>query len=233
MSFVKMRFICNEQPNNITLHCLYTSVRFLNEKEQKEDELFQIWNDGRSVFIVIDEDKIENKSKEFSFDVKDGKTIKIKLIGMEPLMSEDFNVGDYVYFRGVLSYSHKYYNADNPKKFIESCPVNMKGSFKEGLKTSTFNYLEKVTGLDFNAEKTTDKVRFERIFTDEHEINKGQVTKKILFKNIISIDATLKIKDLESFNKILKGSIGKKKSYGFGKFFIDKLSSEKNSGENE
>jgi len=111
MSFVKMRFICNEQPNNVTLHCLYTSVRFLNEKEQKEDELFQIWNDGRSVFIVIDEDKIENKSKEFSFEVKDGKTIKIKLIGMEPLMSEDFNVGDYVYFRGVLSYSHKYYNA--------------------------------------------------------------------------------------------------------------------------
>lgn len=233
MSFVKMRFICNEQPNNITLHCLYTSVRFLNEKEQKEDELFQIWNDGRSVFIVMDEDRIENKSKDFSFDIKDGKTIKIKLIGTEPLALEDFNVGDYVYFRGVLSYSHKYYNGENSKKFIESCPVNMKGSFKEGLKTSTFNYLEKVTGLDFNSEKDRNSIRFERIFTDEHNIYKGQIDKKILFKNIISIDATLKIKDLESFKKILKGSIGKKKSYGFGKFFIDKLSSENNSGENE
>lgn len=233
MSFVKMRFICNEQPNNITLHCLYTSVRFLEEKEQKEDELFQVWNDGRSVFIVMDESKIENHSKEFSFEVKDKNTLKVKLIGIEPLKLEDFKVGDYVYIRGVFSYSYKHYNDKTSKKYKESCPVNMKGSFKEGLKTSTFNYLEKTTGLDFNAEKNTDKIRFERIFTDEHEINQNQITKKILIKNLITIDATLKIKNLESFEKILKGSIGKKKSYGFGKLFIDKLSSETTSEENE
>ena len=160
MSFVKMRFICNEQPNNITLHCLYTSVRFLEEKEQKEDELFQVWNDGRAVFIVMDESKIENHSKEFSFEVKDKNTLKVKLIGIEPLKLEDFKVGDYVYIRGVFSYSYKHYNDKTSKKYKESCPVNMKGSFKEGLKTSTFNYLEKTTGLDFNAEKNTDKIRF-------------------------------------------------------------------------
>lgn len=226
MSYIKMRFLCSEQPNNMTLHCLYTSIRFLNQKEQKDDELFQIWNDGRTIFIVIDEDKIENKQKEFSFDVPGSKSIKIKHLSSEPLVEGDFKEGDYVYFRGVISYSYKHYENNQSNKYKESCPVNMKGSFKEGLKTPTFNYLERVTGLDFIAEKNTDKIRFERLFTDEHEINENRITKKILFKNIFSIDSTLKIKDLKAFKNILRGSIGKKKTYGFGKFFVDKIPNE-------
>jgi len=44
MSFVKMRFICNEQPNNVTLHCLLNILvpslfQILYDQKQKQQLL--------------------------------------------------------------------------------------------------------------------------------------------------------------------------------------------------
>lgn len=231
MNYIKMKFICNIQPNNNTLHSLYTTIRYKKEKESNEDELYQVWQDGKIIYIVMDKNKVENNNDFFSFKTESNQDINIKLINSETLINEQYSLGDYVYFRTTMSYSYKHYENKDSKKFKEACPVNMKGSFKEGLingktkslKSNTFDYLEKATGLDFKAEIESDKIRFERVFTDEHLIKDNFSNKKILFKNIISIDAILKIKDTKLFERILIGSIGKKKNYGFGKCFIEKI----------
>ena len=228
MSFVKMRFICDKFPNHLTLHSLYTSIRYLVSKDLNSDELFQIWQDGRTIYIVMDDDKVENTSQNFNFNHENESLINIRLVEKNHLLTVEFEEGEYVYIRGVFSYAYKHFDKENPKKYKLSCPINIKGLFKKDLKTPTFNYLEKVTGLDFNSEKNTDKIKFERIFTDEKtlydSINNGtSIEQKILMKNIISIDATLKIKDIDAFMNIVKGSIGKKKNYGFGKLFIEKM----------
>lgn len=236
MNYIKMKFICDIQPTNNTLHSLYTTIRYKNEKESNEDELYQVWQDGKVIYIVMDKNKVENNNVSFIFKTELNQDINIKLINTETLINEQYNLGDYVYFRTVMSYSYKHYENKDSKKFKEACPVNMKGSFKEeiingkrkSLKSNTFDYLERVTGLDFRAEIETDKIRFERLFTDEHLIKDNPNNKKIFMKNIISIDAVLKIKDLKTFEKILVGSIGKKKNYGFGKCFIDKIDTTHN-----
>ena len=81
MNKLKLFFVANKIPSEETLHSLYTSVRFKNEKIANLDEDFKIWNDGRSIFIIMDNDKISNLQDFYSFiDSNKKNEIKIKII---------------------------------------------------------------------------------------------------------------------------------------------------------
>ncbi|HCJ8469711.1 TPA: hypothetical protein NV714_003519 [Escherichia coli] len=223
MNKVKLMWIANKMPTPEILHSLYTSIRFLNVKVDNIREDFKIWNDGRSIFIIMDEDKIENKTNLFTFG-----DIKIKLLKQVPLYVTSFQKGDIVDISGIISYAVKHFKGLNKEilgKPVESCPINMEGKFKPGLKQKFLNYLEEQTGLKFT-EMAEDKqrLRFERLFTDEKEIyNKTGNRKKVFFKNIILISGVLEVIDAQKVNSLSYKMIGKKKSYGLGGISIEKL----------
>lgn len=222
MNKVIMHWICNQMPNSITLHALYTSIRFLSNKIQIEDEEFKIWQDGKSVFIIMGKEKIENKNNFFEFC---GGTQKIKLISIKdfeiPLIKQSF-----VNLSGKFMYAYKYYDEVNSNKYTEVCPISLKGLIKvdngkNKIKTSFINYLENNTGLNFKEYlSNTNSLRFERVFQDEKEINENTLNKKILFKNIIFIQAKLPVKDVNTIQKLYFSSIGKKRTYGFGSLTV-------------
>lgn len=221
MNKIKLFFVANKIPSEETLHSLYTSVRFENEKIQNLNEDFKIWNDGRSIFIIMDNDKIENIKDIYSFiDNNKKDEIKIKLISQKPYNIPDLKVDDIVTITGTLCYTYKHHNQN---KTIESCPINMKGKFKDGTKQPFLKYLNEKTGLNFSqAVESKEDVRFERLFTDEKDIYSNNITKKVLVKNIILVQATLRVEDPEITKSLFYKMIGKKKSYGFGNMTIEK-----------
>jgi hypothetical protein len=238
MNKIIMHWVCNKVPNNLTLHSLYTSIRFINQKSDlsNQKEEFKIWKDGRNIFIILDESLIENKSNEFIFCHN---TVICKLINK----TNYHNHPHYLKFKnklqseiepiftlsGAFIYTYKY-KKDNSKGFIETCPIDLKGEIKNyagNNKNLFLDYLEKETGLAFNQySKRTEKIRFERIFTDEkvlyEKINDGkEIDKKILFKNIILVHATLPVINKNATDKLIVNSIGKKRNYGFGSFTLE------------
>lgn len=224
MNKVKLMWIADKMPTPELLHCLYTSIRFIDVKIENIKEDFKIWNDGRSIFIIMDFDKIENKKDLFVF----GGT-KVKLLKQVPFSSNTyFKEGDIVDISGVISYAVKHFKNLNNEilgKPVESCPINMEGKFKLGLKQKFLNYLEDQTGLKFTTmAEDKQRLRFERLFTDEKEIyNKRGNKKKVFFKNIILISGVLEVVDAQKVNSLSYKMIGKKKSYGFGGISIEKL----------
>lgn len=222
MNKKKLLFVANKIPTEETLHSLYTSIRFEKEKISNVNEDFKIWNDGRSISIVMDNDKIHNIKEYYTFiDNKNGNAVEIKLISNRNYDIPDLKRDDIVNITGVICYTYKHYNEN---KVIESCPINLNGKFKAGTKQSFLKYLEKNTGLNFcQAVDSKEDVRFERLFLDEKDIYSKNINKKVLLKNIILIQATLRVENPEITKTLFYKMIGKKKSYGFGGISIEKL----------
>lgn len=238
MNKIIMHWVCNKIPNNLTLHSLYTSIRFLDKKIDlsKQKEEFKIWKDGRNIFIILDDNLIENVSPEFNFCHN---TVVCKLINKTSF----YNHAHYLKFKnklqseiepiftlsGAFIYTYKY-KKDNNLGFIEACPIDLKGDIKiygGNNKNLFLDYLERETGLAFNQyAKRSEKVRFERVFTDEHVLYSGinenkKIETKILFKNIILVHATLPSIDKVATEKLIYNSFGKKRNYGFGSFSLE------------
>jgi len=222
MNKIKMTWLADKMPTPEILHNLYTSIRFAKEKKDNLNEEFKIWQDGRTIFIIMDEDKIENNASNFSFS-----NIKIKFIRKIPLTQNHFMKGDIVSFSGVINYVYKHYKDENGmllKKPKESCPVNMEGKFKSGLKIPFLEYLENTTGLAFkNMAEDKERLRFERLFSDEKDIYQNNTNqKKIMIKNLILISGLLEVIDENKANALAYKMIGKKRSYGFGNMTVEK-----------
>lgn len=221
MNKLKLFFVANKIPSEETLHSLYTSIRFKNEKIPNIDEDFKIWNDGRSIFIIMDNDKIQNIKNIYTFiDKVKQDEIKIKLISQINYKIPDLKIDDIVTISGTFCYTYKHHNEN---KIIEVCPINMKGKFKDGTKQTFLKYLDKKTGLNFSqAVESKEDVRFERLFNDEKNIYSNNITKKVLIKNIILVQATLRVEDPEITKTLFYKMLGKKKSYGFGNMNVEK-----------
>lgn len=221
MNKIKMFFMADKLPTDELLHSLYTSVRFKSEKINNLDEEFKIWNDGRSIYIIIDEDKIENIQPFFVFhDKTHNKEIKVKHISNKTYSFPDLKAGQVISITGTICYTMKHYSEN--KKAIEFCPINMNGKFKEGTKKNFLRYMEKNTGLDFSSSvDSVDDVRFERIFVDEKDIYENKINKKILMRNIILVQATLLVVHPEIAQSLFYKMIGKKKTYGFGNIMVE------------
>lgn len=227
-----MHWVCSQMPNSLTLHALYTSIRIGNKinesKPQIEGENFKIWQNGKAIYIIMDSDKIENNSNFFDFC---NGFQKIRLISIKdydmPLWNNDF-----INISGKFIYSYKYYDEKNTKKYKEVCPIGLNGLLKldngkNQIKTSFIEYMERNTGLNFiDYLKNTSSLRFERVYEDEKDINNEKNKKKILFKNIIYINANLKINNIENLNKLYYSSIGKKRTYGFGSLILSDKNEE-------
>lgn len=221
MNKVKMTWLTDKMPTPEILHNLYTNIRFSKDKEDNLNEEFKIWQDGRTIFIIMDEDKIQNNASNFVF-----KNIKIKLLRTVKFNPSDFIKGDVVSLSGVINYAYKHYKDENGvvlKKAKESCPVNMKGTFKSGLKISFLEYLESMTGLGFkNMTGDKERLRFERLFRDEKDIYQNVIGKKIMIKNLIRVSGLLEVIDENKANTLSYKMIGKKRSYGFGNITVEK-----------
>lgn len=222
MSKVKMTWLTDKMPSPQILHNLYTSIRFAKEKENNLNEDFKIWHDGRTIFIIMDEDKIQNNASNFSFE-----GIKIKLLRTVTFNPSNFIKGDIVSLNGVINYAYKHYKDENGvvlKKPKESCPVTMKGTLKSEMKISFLEYLENTTGLALkNMTEDKERLRFERLFIDEKDIYQQKVmTKKIMIKNLILISGLLEVIDENKANALAYKMIGKKRSYGFGNMTLEK-----------
>lgn len=221
MNKVKMTWIADKIPTNENLHQLYTTVRDPIKKHLNLNEEFKIWNDGRKIHIIMDDNKITQIST-YQFVTNNGTSV----INIKPLDKIDFippvyKKGDIVNLSGILSYSHKYYKEDN--KFIEVCPINMEGKFKSGLKKGFIDYLEDKTGLLFSSmTEDTTRLRFERLFTDEKNIyEKKSLNRKVYYRNIVLIQGILEIVDPNKLSQLSYQMIGKKRSYGFGNFMVE------------
>ena len=222
-NFRELHFISNSTPKPETLHCLYTSIRFKHEKIPNLIESFKIFQDGRSIHVIMEENKIENLQNVFSFkDRSNDKEVLVKLIKNESLAVPEFNEGEVVNISGNLSYAFKHHQEGG--KEILSCPIDMKGLFKKGTKESFLNFLARETGLSFTSEiNSSENIRFERMFMDERKIYDNDIHKKLMFRNVISIFGELTVEDPNSVQSLFWKSIGKKRSYGFGSFSIEKF----------
>ncbi|WP_407579539.1 hypothetical protein [Citrobacter koseri] len=222
MNKVKMLFVADNAVSDELLHCLYTSVRFKDEKVANLEEEFKIWREGRMIHIIIDEDKIENDSDIFSFyDASTKRAVRVKLLKKSAYTAPDFEIGEVVDVSGVFSYSYKYRN-DNDA--VEVCPINLNGKFKPGSKQKFLNYIQHETGLNFiDAVDSKDDVRVERLFTDEQCIYNNNVSKKVLFRNVIMLRATVKVVDPEKVKALFTRMVGKRKSYGFGHLAVERV----------
>lgn len=219
--FVKIMFIANMKIDNDTLHSLYTSVRFKEEKICNLQEKFKVWNDGRNIFIIIERNKVENDSNYFEFNSKSGELIKIKKFNTESVKTEDLKVGDFVRVSGIISYSTKEKQPDG--KVFELCPVDFKGNIKN--KDKFAYYLTKSTGLDFiKGINFNDRVSIERLFVSDLGFLNDDQKSKVFIKNLIMINAIVEISDAEKVNELYFNSVGKRKSYGLGNLLVEKIS---------
>ena len=217
--FVKLTFIANSKIDNDTIHSLYTSVRFKEEKIENLQEIFKVWNEGRNIFIIIDKNKIENESIFFEFISKNKETIRIKKFSEQEIFSDDFEIGDFVKVSGIISYANKIIQNNN--KVVEVCPIDFKGNIK--YKESFINYLNKNTGLDFSNIDSNDRILLSRIFCNDIGINNNEKISKVFMKNMIMINAIVKVSDVELVKSLYFKSIGKKRSYGMGSLFVEKI----------
>lgn len=225
MKKIKLMFVANQNISPETLHSLYTTVRFKNEKLNVEED-FKVWSEGRAAFIIIDEDKRENLDEVYTFTTPEKKEIKIKLMRVCQYNADiEYKANDDVSLFSILSHSRKHYEDKQNQKLIkplEYCVLDTKSRFKKGTKKAFLEYLTKETGLDFvNAEKN-NTVKFERIVMDENEIFSKSISKKVAIRNVIAINAeTIKVLDADKVNALSFRQIGKRKSYGMGNVLLN------------
>ncbi|MDI6977117.1 hypothetical protein [Serratia sp. Se-RSBMAAmG] len=219
-NFVKLTFVANSKVDNDTLHSLYTTLRFKEKKIENLQEDFKVWNEGRNIFIIMEKDKIENESMSFEFISKNKEYIKIKKFSGQDLSVDGFQVGDFVKVSGFISYAQKI-KQDNGKT-IEICPLDFKGNIKN--KDKFIHYLNNSTGLDFSENiDSNDRVIINRLFVSDIGINNKDNESKVFMKNIIMINAIVKVIDVDLANSLFFRSIGKKRSYGMGNLFVEKI----------
>jgi hypothetical protein len=220
MSKVKLVFVADSTVSDELLHCLYTTVRFKEEKIANINEDFKIFREGRMINIIMNEDKIENDDEMFSFyDVQTNRHVRVKLIKKSKYIGKEFQKDRFVEVSCVLSYATKQRVND---KAVFVCPVNFDGTLNKESKNIFVDYLERETGLDFkNAIGDKELIRFERLFTDEQHIINDSIRKKVLFRNVIMIRATLKVVDAEKVSALGSKMLGRRRSYGFGNFSVD------------
>ena len=224
MNKVKLTFVANKNISAETIHSLYTSVIFLNEKKENSEEEFKVFNNGRMATIIMNENLIENNQNNFTFMNFDGE-IKLKLLKKEPFVSDvTIKQEDVVSVFGLISHTQKFYtNEDGSKRDnpVEYCVLNQLSQFKPKTKKQFLSYLTEKTGLDFISAEKEGNVSFERVVSDENEIVNGKTNKKVLMRNIIAINGSmLKVINSQVANSLSYKMIGKRKTYGFGNITI-------------
>lgn len=219
-NFVKLTFVANSKVDNDTLHSLYTTLRFKEKKIENLQEDFKVWNEGRNIFIIMEKDKIENESMSFEFISKNKEYIKIKKLSGQDLSVDGFQVGDFVKVSGFISYAQKI-KQDNGKT-IEICPLDFKGNIKN--KDKFIHYLNNSTGLDFSENiDSNDRVIINRLLVSDIGVDNKDNKSKVFMKNIIMINAIVKVIDVDLANSLVFRSIGKKRSYGMGNLCVEKI----------
>lgn len=219
-NFIKIMFVSNMKIDNDTLHSLYTTIRFKKEKISNLQEKFKIWNEGRNIYLIIEKEKIENDSSNFEFISKNGEVIKIKKFNEQSIIFEDINIGDFVRVSGVISYANKEEMPDG--KIRDVCPIDFKGNIKN--KNKLAYYLTKNTGLDFEKNiDSKDRVLINRLFLEDLGLSNNNEKSKVFIKNLIMINAILEVKDKDMVELLHVTSIGKKRSYGLGNLFVEKI----------
>lgn len=219
-NFVKLTFVANSKIDNDTLHSLYTTLRFKEKKIENLQEDFKVWSEGRNVFIIMEKDKIENESMSFEFISKNKESIKIKKFSEQDLSVDGFQVGDFVKVSGFISYAQKI-KQDNGKT-IEICPLDFKGNIKN--KDKFIHYLNNSTGLDFSENiDSNDRVIINRLLVSDIGVDNKDNKSKVFMKNIIMINAIVKVIDVDLANSLVFRSIGKKRSYGMGNLCVEKI----------
>lgn len=219
-NFIKMMFVANMKIDNDTLHSLYTTIRFKKEKIDNLKETFKVWHEGRNIYIIIGKDKIENDGNLFEFFSKNGDVIKIKKFNEQDVTIPELSLGDFVNISGVISYANKQKAEDG--NIVEICPVDFKGNIKNQEKLAY--YLTKNTGLDFEKNiDSKDRVLINRLFLEDLGLSNDDKKSKVFIKNLIMINAIVQVKNVEIAKSIYVNSIGKKRSYGLGNLFLEKL----------
>lgn len=62
-----------------------------------------------------------------------------------------------------------------------------------------------------------------RLFIDDIGISNDSKKSKVFIKNLIAINALVRVKDAEKVNALNVSSIGKKRSYGLGNLFLEEI----------
>lgn len=218
--FIKIMFVSNMKIDNDTLHSLYTSIRFKDNKIPNLKEKFKIWNEGRNIYIIMEKSKIENQDVNFEFISKKGEVIKVKKFNEQSVNFEKPIVGDFIRVSGIISYAYKEKISDG--KNIEICPIDFKGNIKDDSKFAY--YLTKNTGLDFEKSiKHKDRVMINRLFIEDLGLSNDKNKSKVFIKNLIMVNAIVEIVDADIAQSLYLTSIGKKRSYGLGNLFLEKL----------
>lgn len=215
--FIKLSFISNKVIDSYILHSLYTTIRFKENKISNLKEDFKVWKEGKNIFIILEENKIENKKELYEFN----NGIKIKFLKKESISKTNFELGDWVRIEGIFSYAYK----STKDKNKEICPIDFKGNFNNIKNKEQFcYYLTNKTGADFfKSIDSKDRVAIKRLFLEDIGLLERKNETKVLMKNLIMINAVVEVVDQEVVNFLNYSSIGKKRSYGLGNMSVTKL----------
>ncbi len=228
----KITLIANHIPNHLTLHAIFSDIRWGEQLKPNhfDDENFKIWNVDKQIYLIIPEDKILGKLKPEYKHYVNGKlfTLKVKELNRQDYIFTTFHMNDVVCIEGILNYHIKYKEGNTVKL---QCPINLEGKFKTDAKNKSvkqhfLKYLTDSIGIDcYSISEKTEQFRLERIFFEENEqhLDVNHEHKKVLFKNLIYVYIKGKIDNPDTLNRLQYSSIGKRRSYGFGNLFIQKI----------
>lgn len=222
----EIKYVANRPVDFFTCHALFSHLT--NKKLENLDinhyskaPVFKVFMEDRIITVILDDETFKVYMKDtFIFNHK-GKPITLLFLSdKEMIVEQFFKKNDYVNAQGVISYAKKINNKN-------ICPVKFDGTFQDGLKKETLNYLAEKIGLSLDAQVIDQRnFRFEAI--SYKHFNTGNVhsksnNNKLDFHNVFYFSIQGFIECEYKSNMMKCTSIGKKRSFGFGNVEIKKF----------
>lgn len=228
----KYIFKSEKPPNELTLHSFNSH---LVEQEGLANYRTDIF--GLELHLSTDA-QIKKETLNFLnnlkfFDRKRKVYFNVKLLGQFEFELPDVKNGDIFDVSGIISYGVAVNNSRG-KKGTKVCPLDSRGKVRnnktleecnkneKSLKTIFLEKLEDELGIEINkiyfAKDDSFISRREDFSICDEQNNKISKISNLLEINLKSIV----VKDYEKFQKVEFKQYGQRKSYGFGKFIIEK-----------
>ena len=232
----KIQYIFDNEINNFTCHALFSTITSKKLENMKinchtkqpeysvsyQDRVITIIINEEDFGIVFDQQYFENNNFETLVFQNEGKNIVGKLWKNENYQNKsNYELNDYVKARGFISYA---INLSENLKKKNICPIKPNGTFVNGTRQKTLDYLEDRLGIDLRNEQINQRdFRFEMISYKHFELKNKILSKSnnqiLSLHNVFSFEVEGFVKDLK-INNLEISSIGKKRTYGLGNIEI-------------
>lgn len=241
----EIKYVCNKTPDIFTCHSIFSKLtncglsKISVNAYSKQPE-YAVRMEDRVITLNINEDDlsvVRELPKELVFNHNGGTLIAILWSDKTFEVENRFKNGQFIEIFGTISMAktltgkQEISRPDGEVAEIKTlCPVTPFGTFQDGERQRTFDYLENRLGIDLRTQIDSKKFRFEMISYKHFEKNKSLFSSsngnKFSIHNVFNFSIQCWVKDSEKLNRMQYFSIGKKRSYGLGNFHINTINKD-------